>query len=130
MSEAILLVILTPIAGAVATLLLKMWDTIANNKQSKAKHEHSFRDELRQELDRKNKELSEEKKENLALREAESKREQEAQLWQRDYFELYAMFYPLRLLINTLPEADSGLARAAIGPAPHERRVLDTPGPT
>lgn len=127
MSEAVLLVILTPIAGAVATLLLKLWDSLANKKKVRMEEGLSFRDELRGELNRKNEELLREKRENARLRDASSDQDNEAQRWQRDYFELYAMFYPLRLLVNTLPDSDSGLAKAAVGPAPHERRALDTP---
>lgn len=125
MSEAILLAILAPIAGAVATLLLKMWDLIAGRKKAKIEEGITFRDELRAELDRKNTDLIAVRQELSDLKNDRSRGEQDAQLWQRDYFELYAMFYPLRLLINTLPEDESGLARAAIGPAPHERRALD-----
>lgn len=125
MSEAILLAILAPIAGAVATLLLKMWDLMAGRKKVKMEQGITLRDELRAELDRKNADLIAVRKELSDLKNDRSRGEQDAQLWQRDYFELYAMFYPLRLLINTLPEDESGLSRAAIGPAPHERRALD-----
>lgn len=126
MSEAVLLVILTPIAGAVATLLLKGWDAIAGRRKNKLEEGLTFRDELRKELDRKNNDLIAAKQEIATLKEAKGKKDQAASAWQRDYFELYAMFYPLRLLINTLPAGDSDLANAAIGQAPHERRALDS----
>lgn len=126
MSEAVLLVILAPLAGAVATVLLKVWDSLANRRKARVEEGFSFRDELRKELERKSEELIKEKKENAELQDIQTKRDRESQRWQRDYFELYAMFYPLRLLVNTLPEGDSHLARAAIGPAPHERRALDS----
>lgn len=118
MSEAVLLAILAPIAGAGATLLLKLWDSIASRKKVQTKEHMDYRDELRQELARRTEENEKIYTQRVLL-------DAELRQWQRDYFELYAMFYPLRLLINTLPSANSELARAAIGPAPHERRALE-----
>lgn len=125
MSEAVLLVILTPIAGALATMLLRLWDSFANRKKVQMDESAGFRDELRQEIDRKTKELNEAYQRIERQNDYENEQERELRLWQQQYFELYSMYYPLRIIVGSLPEGQGKLAEASLGPAPHERAALD-----
>lgn len=129
MSEAVLLAILAPIAGAIATLLVKLWDSFANRKKLALDENAEFREELRKEIDRKNEELTEAKAHIERQNDYENEQERELRLWQRRYFELYSMFYPLRIIVMSLPEGKGRLAESALGPAPHERDALDTRAP-
>ena len=126
MSEAVLLVLLTPIAGAIATMLIKLLDTFANRRKAKRDEGAEFRSELRQEIERKNAELAELKAQVLKQHDYENAQERELRQWQQNYFELYSMYYPLRIIVGSLPEGQGQLAAASLGPAPHERAALDT----
>ena len=108
MSEAILLAIITPVAATISALILKIWESIAKNKQQAAEDAKSLQNSYKEERD-------------LATKRAD-KFEEDAQKWRRNYMELYNQFYLLRLAHAQATQDSSALNTAALGVAPHERR--------
>lgn len=119
MSEAVLLAILTPVAGAFSALILKIWEAIAKKKELAVAESKSLRDDYRTERDLVKKEFSE------YTREAE-RREREImdrlQQSKLDYMELYQQFYLLRLAHAQETQDSKMMNAASLGVAPHERR--------
>lgn len=119
MSEAVLLAILTPVAGAFSALILKIWETIAKKRELAAAESKSLRDDYRTERDLVKKEFAE------YVREAEKReREIQAKLDQSrmDYMELYQQFYLLRLAYAQETQDSKTMNATSLGVAPHERR--------
>lgn len=117
MSEAIVLAILVPIAGALSGLIIKFWELIANKRKHHHDEQLSYRDELRKDLERKNKEIEQLRQE---LREAKDNKDNSQDKWRLWYYELFSMFYALRLVTRALNK-DNEVDNILYGIAPHER---------
>ena len=120
--------IVAPLAGGLTTLLLNMWDIFANRRKTVSSENADYRDELRKDIERKDKELAESREQIQRQHDYENSQEREIRLWQQYYFELFSMYYPLRIIVGQLPEGQGQLAKSSLGLAPHERAALDTPG--
>lgn len=119
MSEAVLLAILAPVAGAFSALILKIWEAVAKKKESAVAESRSLRDDYRTERDLVKKEFGE------YTREAQCReREILDKLHQSklDYMELYQQFYLLRLAHAQETQDSKMMNAASLGVAPHERR--------
>lgn len=123
-SEAIVLAILVPIAGALSTLIIKFWESVSGRRKAKHDEGMSYRDELRKDLDRKTNENNELREENKWYKQREDALEYEVSKWTRYYFDMYTKFYSLRMVLTSRGGADAKLV-ADLGQAPHEREAVD-----
>lgn len=119
MSEAVLLAILTPVAGAFSALILKIWEAIAKKKELAVAESKSLRDDYRTERDLVKKEFSEYTREAEHREREIMDRLQQSKL---DYMELYQQFYLLRLAHAQETQDSKMMNAASLGVAPHERR--------
>lgn len=108
MSEALLLAIITPIAGTISALILKVWESIAKSKQRSVDAAKAEKEECRSEV--------------ASANERASKAEDSAEKWKMDYMELYNQFYFLRLAHAQATQDPSHMNSVGLGVAPHERR--------
>ena len=119
LSEAILLAILTPVAGAFSALILKIWESIAKKKELDRNESKTLRDDYRSERDSVKKEFAD------YVREAEKRQRDDAAAINQaklDYMELYQQFYFLRLAHAQETQDSSTMNAGSLGMAPHERR--------
>lgn len=113
MSEALLLGIITPIAGLISALILKVWESIAKGKAQKLEDDKSLKDSYREDRD--------------AAIERERAAKAEAEKWRMDYMELYQNFYLLRLAHAQATQDVTAMNTSSLGIAPHERRGSQSP---
>ena len=119
LSEAVLLAILTPVAGAFSALVLKIWESIAKKKQLAVTESKTLRDDYRDERDSVKKEFAE------YVKQAEKRQREDQEALHKakmDYMELYQQFYFLRLAHAQETQDSSTMNAGSLGMAPHERR--------